>query len=113
MSFDLCNAPATLERLMETVLRGLIYDSYLVYLDDVIVIGRMFQEHLLNLRRVFQRFREVRLKLNTEKCQLFQKEVRYLGHTVSFEGITTDADKLKAVQEWLTPKNKHGTLRNR
>jgi hypothetical protein len=43
MPVDLCNAPATLERLMETVLRGLTYDSYLVYLDDVIVIGRMFE----------------------------------------------------------------------
>jgi hypothetical protein len=54
LPFGLCNAPATFERLMETVLRGLTYDSCLVYLDDVIVVGRTFQEHLLNLRKVFQ-----------------------------------------------------------
>jgi hypothetical protein len=71
MLFGLCNAPATFERLMETVLRGPIYDSCLVYLDDVIVIGRTFEEHLLNLRKVVQRFREACLKLNPEKCQLF------------------------------------------
>jgi hypothetical protein len=56
MPFDLCNAPAMFERIMETVLRGLTYESCLVYLDDVIVIGHMFQEHLLNLRKEFQWF---------------------------------------------------------
>jgi hypothetical protein len=56
MPLGLCNTPATFERLMETVLRGLTYDSCLVYLDDVIVFGRTFQEHILNLRKVFERF---------------------------------------------------------
>jgi hypothetical protein len=106
MPFGLCNAPATFEKLMGTVLRGLTYISCLVYLD-MIVIGRTFQEHLLNLRKVLQWFREVCLKLNPEKCQLLRKGVRYLGHIVSPEGITTDPEKLKAMQEWPTPKNKH------
>jgi hypothetical protein len=92
---------------METVLRGLIGESCLVYLDDVIMIGCTFQEHLLNLPKVFQWFREAHLKLNPEKCQLFQKEVCYLGHIVSPEGITTDPEKLEAVREWPTPRNKH------
>jgi hypothetical protein len=65
-----CNAPATFERLIEAVLRDLTYESCLVYLDDVIVIGRKFQEHLLNLREVLQQFREARLKLSTDMCQL-------------------------------------------
>jgi hypothetical protein len=59
------------------------------------------------LRAPHQRFREARLQLTTEKCQLFQKEVRHLGYIVSHEGITTDPEKLKAVKEWPTPKNKH------
>jgi hypothetical protein len=58
-----------------------------MYLDDVILIGRTFPEHLLNLR-----FREACLKLNAEKCQLFQKEIRYIWHTVSPEGIATDPE---------------------
>jgi hypothetical protein len=82
---------------METVLRGLTGEFCLVYVGDVIVIGRTFQEHLLNLRKVLQRFREAHLKLNPEKYQRFQKEVRYLGHIVSPEGITTDSKKLEAV----------------
>jgi hypothetical protein len=109
MPFGLCNAPATFERLLETVLRGLIYDSCLVYLD-VIIIGSTFQGHLhlLNLRKVFERFQEACLKLNPGKCHLLQKEVKYLGHIVSPEGISTDPEKLKAVREWPTLKDKHG-----
>jgi hypothetical protein len=107
MPFGLRNAPATFERLMETVLRGLTYDSCLVYLDDVIMIGSTFVEHILNLWKVFEWFREVHLKCNPGKCQLLQKEVKYLGHIVSPEGISTDSKKLKAVREWPTPKDKH------
>jgi hypothetical protein len=107
MPFGLCNAPATFDRLMETVLQGLTYDSCLVYLDDMIVIGRTFQEHLLNLRKVFERFRGARLKLNMGKCQSLQKEVRYLEHIVSPEGISTDPEKVRAMQEWPTWNDKH------
>ncbi|GBN85459.1 Transposon Ty3-I Gag-Pol polyprotein [Araneus ventricosus] len=49
MPFGLCNAPATFERLMETVLRGLTSEACLVYLDDIIIVGRTFQEHLNNI----------------------------------------------------------------
>jgi hypothetical protein len=49
--------------------------------------------------------RQVSLKLNLEKCELFQKEVRYLRHIVSPEGMTTDPKKLKAILEWWTEKN--------
>jgi hypothetical protein len=99
MPFGLSNAPATIKRLMETVLRGLTCDSCLVYLDGVIVIGRTFREHLLNLRKLFQLFCEAR--------QLFRKEVQYLGHIVSLKGRITDPEKLKAIWEWPPPKNKH------
>jgi hypothetical protein len=51
-------------------------------LDDVIEVGRTFQQHLLNLQKVFQRFREACLKLNPEKCQLFRREFRYLGRDI-------------------------------
>jgi hypothetical protein len=81
--------------MMESVLRGLIYDACLVYLDDIIVIGRTFQEHLDNLRKVFQRLRGAHLKMIPEKCRFFQKEVRYLGHIMSPTG--SDHGPRKAV----------------
>jgi hypothetical protein len=106
MPFGLCNAPATFESLMETVLRGLTYHSCLVCFDDVIVTERTFQEHLRNLGKIFELLRDARLKLTPDKCHLLQKEVRYLGHIVSPKGISTDHEELKAVQEWPTPRTK-------
>jgi hypothetical protein len=71
-----------------------------MYLDYMIVIGRTFQEHLLRLGKVFQQFLEVRLELNPEK------EVRYLGHIVFPERMTTGPEKLRVIREWATPKKK-------
>ena len=58
MPFGLCNAPATFQRLMDMVLAGMQWESCLVYLDDVIIVGKTFQDHLRNLKEVFQRLRE-------------------------------------------------------
>ena len=82
MPFGLSNAPATFERLMEQVLAGLPLNTALIYLDDVLVAGRTFPEHIANLRVVFQCFRRASLKLNPKKCSLLQKQVKYLGHVV-------------------------------
>ncbi|GBN86992.1 Retrovirus-related Pol polyprotein from transposon 17.6 [Araneus ventricosus] len=67
MPFGLCDAPATFERLMETVLRELSSEACLVYLDDIIIIGRTFEEHLNNLCKVFQRLQKANLKLCPKK----------------------------------------------
>ena len=67
MPLGLCNAPETFERLLESLLRGPTYNACLVYLDHIIDIGHAFQEQFTNVRKVFQRLREVQLKLNTKK----------------------------------------------
>ena len=70
MPFGLCNAPGTFQRLMEFVLAGLQWQTCLVYLDDVIVYGRDFDEHLEWLRDVSHRFRQAGLKLKPSRCFL-------------------------------------------
>ncbi|GBM21987.1 Retrovirus-related Pol polyprotein from transposon 297, partial [Araneus ventricosus] len=107
MPFGLCNAPATFERLMETVLRGLTSEACLVYLDDIIIVGRTFQEHLNNIRKVFQRLQKANLKLSPKKCRFFRKEVSYLGHIISAGGVKTDPEKTKAVVDWPRPETVH------
>lgn len=107
MPFGLCNAPATFERLMDTVLKGLSWDTCLVYLDDVIVVGKTFQDHLKNLEQVFRRLRDANLKLSPKKCHLFRNKVNYLGHVVSEKGIAVDSEKVDAVEKWPIPKDKH------
>ncbi|KAG5895588.1 hypothetical protein JTB14_002350 [Gonioctena quinquepunctata] len=92
---------------METVLKGLSWNTCLVYLDDIIVVGRSFEDHVKNLEEVFLRLRNSGLKLSPKKCHLFQKEVRYLGHVVSGEGVAVDDQKIKAVKDWPIPKDIH------
>ena len=67
MPFGLCNAPATFERLMERVLKGLHWQTYLVYLDVIIVMGSAFDEHLQNLGEVLQLITMAGLKLCLKK----------------------------------------------
>ncbi|PIK38623.1 hypothetical protein BSL78_24533 [Apostichopus japonicus] len=88
---------------MERVLKGLQWQTCLLYLDDVIVYGNSFDKTMERLTEVFGRLREARLKLNPEKCNLFQREVNYLGHIVSGHGIAPDPEKIKSVVEWPTP----------
>ena len=104
MPFGLCNAPATFERLMETVLRGLHWESCLVYLDDVIVFGKDERQMLSRLDVVFGRLAGAGLKLKPTKCKLFLKEVEYLGHVISAEGVRVDPKKIETIRAWETPR---------
>ncbi len=103
MPFGLCNAPATFQRLMETVLAGLVREKRVVYIDDILVIGTTFQEHLDNLEKVFDRLRDAGLRLKPQKCDFVKKEVTYLGYVVSSEGISPDSRKVGAVREFPQP----------
>ena len=105
MSFGLCNAPATFQRLMEKVLSNLLWTSCLVYLDDILVIGTTFEETLQRLDEVLKRLAGANLKLKPKKCSLFQHELEYLGHIVSGEGIKACPKKVKSVAEWPQPEN--------
>ena len=108
MPFGLCNTPATFQRLMDSVLAGLQWSACLVYIDDIIIMGRSFEEHLQNLQQVFERLRIAGLKLHPGKCQFLQKEVYFLGHIVSTHGITPDPQKTSKVKEWPTPNYSEG-----
>jgi hypothetical protein len=68
MPFGLKGAPATFERLMETVLTGLQWDICLIYLDDVIVLGCSFEDMVTNLKKVHDRLLAAELKLKARKC---------------------------------------------
>ena len=103
MPFGLSNVPATFQRLMDHVLRGLQWEKCLVYLDDIIIFGKTFDETLGNLRCVMKRLKTAGLKLKASKCQWFWKSVKYLGHIFSAEGVACDPEKIEAVQSWPVP----------
>ena len=96
--FGLKNAPAAYQRCMESALEGLNHNICEVYLDDVIVFSKTFDEHVENLREVLQALRKKGMKLRVDKCDLFKKEVRYLGKIVSSEGYRPDPKDTSALQ---------------
>ena len=100
MPFGLCNAPATFQRLMNMVLAGLQWSSCFVYLDDIIVIGKTFEDHRMDLmQRGFKHLKEGGLKLTPNKCDLYVEQVKFLGHIVSAKGVQTDPEKTEKVAQ--------------
>jgi hypothetical protein len=103
MAFGLCKSPATYATVINLVLRGLNWKVVLAFLDDILDLGRDFEGHLANLREVLVRFREYGLKLKPTKCELFQKEVGFLGRVVGPRGMHIGPGYVK---DWPRPKNK-------
>ena len=103
MAMGLCNAPATFQRAVQLVFRGMLWKEILTYLDDLNVIGTSFRNHLNNLVMSFDRLREYCLKLKPRKCIFFQKEVPFLGKLATTKGIAIDPSKVKAITTWPEP----------
>lgn len=104
MPFGLCNAPATFQRMMTTILRTL--KSCIAYIDDVIVASRGFSNHMEELQSLFEKFREYNLKLQPGKCNIAMDSVKYLGHVVSKDGISPDPEKLQWLENVEVPSTR-------
>lgn len=97
MPFGLHSAPATFQRALDTVI-GPELDSFaFAYLDDIVVLGSTLEEHLQNLKTVFDRLVAAKLRINKDKCSFAKRQIKYLGHVVSESGVHTDPEKVSAV----------------
>jgi hypothetical protein len=103
MPFVLSNSQATYQRLMEDCLGELHLNVCFIFLDDIIIFSRTFDEHLERLQQIFDKLRTSGLTLSPKKCSFFEKRVIYVGHIVSSEGIATDPDETNKVLQWPTP----------
>ena len=88
------------------VLRGLSWEKAVSFLDDIVILGRSFGDHLKNMEQVLSRFRDFKLKLKPSKCELLKRDIIFLGHRVSREGVSPNPGKVREMKEWPTPKNK-------
>ncbi|KAB0793022.1 hypothetical protein PPYR_12642 [Photinus pyralis] len=100
MPFGLKTAPATFQRLINNVLIGLNNQKCFVYLDDIVVHGDTLENHNIRLKEVFQRLADHNLKIEPDKCEFLRKEVSYLGHIITDEGVKPDPNKVKAVMNY-------------
>jgi hypothetical protein len=94
MSFGLCNAPATLQALMNDVLRPYIRQFVLVFFDDILIYNTSWVDHLRHLRAVLDTLRQHRLFVKKSKCSFGVDFVAYLGHVILAEGVTMDPAKV-------------------
>ncbi len=78
---------------------------YLLYLDDIIIFSSSYEEQFVRMEAVFRHLKEVGLKLKRSKCHFFQCSIRYLGHVVSEDRVSTDPDKVSVVKSWPVPKS--------
>ncbi len=93
---------------MTHVLRGLEWDICLVYIDDLIIFLRTFDDHLLHLEQVFKRLKDANARLKFSKRYFVQHKVDYLGHVVSAEGLSSNPNKIQTVRHFPVPKNTTG-----
>jgi hypothetical protein len=97
----LLGCPASLQRLMEGVLRNI--PNVLVCIDDLLVHTDTHEKHLQVLDQVLSKLHKNHLKINLEKCVFGNKEVSYLGFTLTPEGIKPGENKLKAIKDAKPP----------
>jgi len=105
MPFGLHSAPATFQRLLDSVLGPELEPNVFVYLDDIIVASPDLESHLRHLREVFDRLRQASLQINPEKCKFGTDKLRYLGHLITRDGISTDPEKTEAITRIPPPRS--------
>ena len=105
MPFGLCGAPATFQRMMDQIIKGL-YKFTNAYLDDLIIFSTSWEDHLIHLRTVLSRLQELGLTTKPSKCQFAMTECTYLGHVVGNGVVKPEEGKLRAIEQFQRPKTK-------
>lgn len=103
MPFGLKNAPATFQRLINSILREFINRICVVYLDDILIFSTSLQEHVINVNKVFSALRRANLKIQVDKCNFFCKETEYLGHTLTKDGMKPNPKKIEDIVKLKLP----------
>ncbi|KAL7632381.1 UNVERIFIED_CONTAM: hypothetical protein RMT77_017307 [Armadillidium vulgare] len=104
MPFGVKNGPATFQRGMRFALAHIPWNECMVYLDDVLIISETFEKHLEILEKVLEAFKATGFKIKPSKTFLLRKEVQYLGHKVSEQGMVPLDTSLKGIMSFPIPR---------
>ena len=105
MPFGLTNAPAVFMDLMNRVFRPYIDSFVVIFIDDILVYSKSREEHEQHLRMVLSVLQEKKLFAKFSKCEFWLREVSFLGHVISENGISVDPSKIDAVISWKRPES--------
>jgi hypothetical protein len=103
MSFGLTNAPAYFMYLINSVFMLELDKFVVVFIDDILVYSKNEAEHAEHLHIVLQRLRDHRLYAKLSKCDFWLKEIKFLGHTISQDGVSVDPEKVQELMNWKPP----------
>jgi hypothetical protein len=107
MSFGLTNAPAYFMYLMNSVFMPELDKFIVVSIDDILIYSKNLKDHAQHLHVVLQRLRDHRLYAKFSKCEFCLDTVKFLGHTISKDGISVDLSKVQEVMDWKPPISVH------
>jgi hypothetical protein len=105
MPFGLCNAPATFQAAMNDTLRPFLDKFVIVYLDDILIFSPDETTHMQHLDQVLGALKRDGYYAGLSKCAFGLREVDFLGHVISGDGIKPDPGKIQAVKDWPTPQS--------
>eukprot|EP00173_Palmaria_palmata_P000458 Plantae.Rhodophyta-Palmaria_palmata.ctg1209.p1 GENE.Plantae.Rhodophyta-Palmaria_palmata.ctg1209~~Plantae.Rhodophyta-Palmaria_palmata.ctg1209.p1 ORF type:complete len:666 (+),score=133.55 Plantae.Rhodophyta-Palmaria_palmata.ctg1209:1587-3584(+) len=108
LPFGLINAPATFQRALDLILSGVRYEFALVYLDDIIIFSRTFDEHMEHLAHVLGLLKTANISLKLKKCKFARHEVQYLGHMIKpgqLEMLSARVESLRLIELPKTKKD--------
>ena len=103
MPFGLCNAPATFQRAMDIALSQYNWQKCLVYLDDIIIFSKSFDQHVQDVQAVLTVLQQTGIGLKLKKCDFFRKKLEYLGHTVTPGKLAVANKTIDAVRDFVQP----------
>jgi hypothetical protein len=98
MPFGLTNAPTTFQSVMNTIFAALLRRRVLVFMDDILIYSKTFEEHTALLTQAFEIIRQHQFFVKLSKCSFAQRQIEYLGHRISADGVTTEPSKIQAIQ---------------
>jgi hypothetical protein len=105
MSFSLSGAPATFQLAMNAALAPVLRKFALVFFDDIPIYNASYEQHLEHIKEVLSILEKEKLLVKHSKCPFAQRRIAYLGHVISFDGVSTDEFKIESVRNWPTPVN--------
>ena len=104
LPFGLRNGPSIFQRVMQSILAPYLWIFCLVYIDDIVIYSKLYEEHLTHLDKVLEAIENAGITLSPKKCHLFYGSILLLGHKVSRLGLSTHAEKVKAIMELERPR---------